>query len=108
MSAIGPRTTPIYSMTVDVDDPTRAILSDHGIDAPYPTEFKLKFQVYKKVAVTAGLVTSAEEDAWVLSMHVALALLRDLRTEVELYDLQPDGPVVQRALELWDQVLRQL
>jgi hypothetical protein len=78
MSAIGPRTTPIYSMTVDVDDPTRAILSDHGIDAPYPVEFKLKFQVYKKVAVTAGLVTSAEEEAWVLSMHVALALLRDL------------------------------
>ena len=78
MSAIGSRTIPIYSMTVDVDDPTRAILSDHGIDAPYPTEFKLKFQVYKKVAVTAGLVTSAEEEAWVLSMHVALALLRDL------------------------------
>ena len=65
-------------MTVDVDDPTRAILSDHGLDAPYPSEFKLKFQVYKKVAVTAGLVTSAEEEAWVLSMHVALALLRDL------------------------------
>ena len=78
MSKIISRTTPIYSMTVDVDAPTRAILSDHGIDAPYPTEFKLKFQVYKKVAVTAGLITSAEEEAWVLSMHVALALLRDL------------------------------
>ena len=78
MPPIGPRTIPIYSMTVDVDAPTREILSKHGIDAPFPKEFKLKFQVHKKVAVSAGIVTSEEEESWVLSMHVALALLHDL------------------------------
>ena len=53
----------------------------------------------------AGMIAQRAE----INMRERLALLRDLRTEVELYDLQPDGnPVVQRALELWDQFLRQL
>ena len=53
----------------------------------------------------AGMIAQRAE----IDMRERLALLRDLRTEVELYDLQPDGnPVVQRALELWDQFLRQL
>ena len=78
MSAAGPRTVPIYSQSVLVDVPTRKILSGHGLDDPCPAEFKLRFHVYKKVAVTAGLITSEGEEAYVLSIHVALALLSDL------------------------------
>ena len=78
MSAAGPRTVPIYSQSVPVDVPTRKILSGHGLDDPCPAEFKLRFHVYKKVAVTAALITSEGEEAYVLSIHVALALLSDL------------------------------
>ena len=46
--------------------------------AACPAEFKLRFNVYKKIVVSAGLVTSEEEEAWCLSAHVALVLLRDL------------------------------
>ena len=49
-----------------------------AIDDPCPAEFKLRFNVYKKIVVSAGLVTSEEEEAWCLSAHVALVLLRDL------------------------------
>ena len=78
MSAAGTRTVPIYSQSVPVDVPTRKILSDHGLDDPCPSVFKLRFQVYKKVAVSAALVTAEVEEAYVLSAHVALALLRDI------------------------------
>ena len=43
MSAAGTRTVPIYSQLVPVDVPTRKILSDHGLDDPCPSEFKLRF-----------------------------------------------------------------
>ena len=78
MPADGPHTVPIYSRSVSVDAPTRAILSGHGLGDPCPAEFKLRVHVYKKIVVSAGLVTSEEEEAWCLSAHVALALLRDI------------------------------
>ena len=78
MSADGPRTVPIYSRSLSVDAPSREILAKHGLDDSCPPEFKIRFQVYKKVVVSAGLVTPDEEESQVLSAHVALALLRDI------------------------------
>ena len=75
MSAAGPRTVPIYSQSVLVDVPTRKILSGHGLDDPCPAEFKLRFHVYKKVAVTAALITSEGEEAYAcLALGTRIAL----------------------------------
>jgi hypothetical protein len=78
MSGDVPRTVQVYSRSVSVDAPTKEILAKHGLDESCPPELKLRFQVYKKIAVSAGLVTSDEEEPTVLSAHVALALLRDI------------------------------
>ena len=77
MSADGPRTVPIYSRSLSVDAPSREILAKHGLDDSCPPEFKIRFQVYKKVVVSAGLVTLDGEESTVLSARVALALLSD-------------------------------
>ena len=58
--------------------PTQEVLSGHGLDGPWPPEMKLRFDVYKMVAVSAGIVTAEEEEVQSLLAHVALALLRDL------------------------------
>ena len=78
MSADAPRTVPVFSRSLTVDAPSRKILAKHGLDDSCPPEFKIRFQVYKKVVVSAGLVTPEGEDSTVLSAHVALALLRDI------------------------------
>ena len=78
MSEDVPRTVSYYSRSLSVDAPTKEILAKHGLDDSCPPEFKIRFQVYKKVVVSAGLVTPDEEESQVLSAHVALALLRDI------------------------------
>ena len=78
MSEDVPRTVPVYSRSLSVDAPTKEILAKHGLDDSCPPEFRIRFQVYKKVVVSAGLVTPEGEESTVLSARVALALLRDI------------------------------
>jgi hypothetical protein len=67
-----------YSRSLSVDAPTKEILAKHGLDDSCPPELQIRFQVYKRVVVSAGLVTPDGEESTVLSAHVALALLRDI------------------------------
>jgi hypothetical protein len=78
MSEDVPRTVPVYSRSLSVDAPTKEILAKHGLDDSCPPELRIRFQVYKKVVVSAGLITPEGEEPTVLSAHVALALLRDI------------------------------
>ena len=78
MSEDVPRTVPVYSRSLSVDAPTKEILAKHGLDDSCPPELRIRFQVYKKVVVSAGLITPEGEESTVLSAHVALALLRDI------------------------------
>ena len=78
MSEDVPRTVPVYSRSLSVDAPTKEILAKHGLDDSCPPELQIRFQVYKRVVVSAGLVTPDGEESTVLSAHVALALMRDI------------------------------
>jgi hypothetical protein len=78
MSGDVPRTVSYYSRSLSVDAPTKEILAKHGLDDSCPPELQIRFQVYKRVAVSAVLVTPDGEESTVLSAHVALALLRDI------------------------------
>ena len=78
MSAAGPRTVPVYSQPIEVTAPAQEVLSGHGLEGPWPDAIKLRFDVYKKVAESAGVVTAEEEEVRKLPVHVALALLREL------------------------------
>ena len=71
MSEDVPRTVSYYSRSLSVDAPTKEILASHGLDDSCPPELQIRFQVYKRVVVSAGLVTPDGEESKVLSAHVA-------------------------------------